>query len=57
MSRYTVKVAKSDLWAAIRKKCRDCCGNSTKEVRLCHLEDCPLHPFRFGKAIENGDDN
>ncbi len=34
---------------AIRKKCLSCCANSPKEVRLCGIEDCPLHSFRFGR--------
>ena len=34
---------------AIRKNCLDCCNGSAKEVRLCPIEDCPLHQFRFGK--------
>lgn len=37
---------------AIRQKCIDCCGGSYKEVELCHLEDCPLFPYRFGKRPE-----
>ena len=34
---------------AIRKHCLDCCAGSADEVRICHLETCPLFPFRFGK--------
>ena len=34
---------------AIRAKCIDCCCGDTREVRLCPAEDCPLHPFRYGK--------
>jgi hypothetical protein len=34
---------------AIRKHCLDCCAGSSEEVKICHLETCPLHPFRFGK--------
>lgn len=34
---------------AIREKCLDCCCDSANEVRLCPAQDCPLHPFRFGK--------
>ncbi|MCD8215263.1 MAG: hypothetical protein LUC97_06465 [Clostridiales bacterium] len=34
---------------AIRAKCLDCCCGSSNEVKLCPAEDCPLHPFRFGK--------
>lgn len=34
---------------AIRKYCLGCAGNSSNEVKLCSIEKCPLHPFRFGK--------
>ena len=34
---------------AIRMKCLDCCLDSVNEVKLCTIENCPLHPFRFGK--------
>lgn len=34
---------------AIRAKCLDCCCGNSNEVKLCPCEDCPLHPFRFGK--------
>lgn len=34
---------------AIRAKCIDCCGGSMAEVKLCEIEDCALHPFRFGR--------
>lgn len=49
---------------AIRIKCLDCCGYcpaldkhltkedlraATKEVELCEIETCALHPYRFGK--------
>jgi hypothetical protein len=34
---------------AARSKCLDCCNGSPNEVKLCPAEDCPLHPFRFGK--------
>ena len=32
---------------AIRAHCLQC-AMSSFEVKMCHLEDCPLHPFRFG---------
>ena len=35
---------------AIRLKCLDCSGGSSKEVRMCNITTCPLHPFRFGKT-------
>ena len=34
---------------AIRKHCLDCCCNSSNEVKLCQVESCALHPFRFGE--------
>ena len=34
---------------AIRKKCLDCCCGSSNEVKLCQVESCALHPYRFGK--------
>jgi len=34
---------------AIRKNCLECQCGSLKEVRKCDIDDCPLHPFRFGK--------
>ncbi len=34
---------------SIRDKCIECCNGSKREVKLCPLEDCALHPFRFGK--------
>ena len=33
---------------AIKCYCRDCAGDSPKEVALCHIVDCPLWPYRFG---------
>jgi hypothetical protein len=34
---------------AIRAFCLGCSGDSTAEVKNCHIEMCPLHPFRMGK--------
>lgn len=34
---------------AIRAYCLDCVCGSYHEVELCPAEECPLHPFRFGK--------
>ena len=34
---------------SIRKKCLECSGGSPKEVTECHITDCPLFPYRFGK--------
>ena len=35
----------------IRKKCLDCSGGSSKEVRLCNIPTCPLYIFRSGKSL------
>lgn len=34
---------------AIREKCKDCCGNSAQEVKLCPVKSCKNWPYRFGK--------
>jgi hypothetical protein len=45
---------------AIRAKCLDCMGGSSKEVKRCNIPDCSLFPYRLGKRpkqekrIENG---
>lgn len=33
---------------AIKKPCRECAGDSPKEVWLCLSKDCSLFPFRQG---------
>lgn len=33
---------------AIRLKCLECCCGQMAEVRLCHIQDCPLWAYRFG---------
>lgn len=38
------------MWKNIRKKCMNCSGESENEVRLCPVLNCPLFPYRFGKA-------
>ncbi len=39
---------------AIRAKCLDCCGGSSKEVRDCTAGDsCPLFPYRTGHRPAN----
>ena len=35
---------------AIKAFCKDCAGNSTKELRLCPCISCPLHSYRFGTS-------
>ena len=34
---------------AIREYCLGCCLGQVNEVKLCPDEECPLHPFRFGR--------
>lgn len=34
---------------AIRLRCLDCSGFSSKEVNLCPVTGCPLYPYRLGK--------
>jgi len=33
---------------AIRAKCLECCCGSRKEVKMCHIINCPLWPYRLG---------
>ena len=33
---------------AIRAKCLECSCGQTKEVRLCTIKNCALHPYRMG---------
>ena len=33
---------------AIRARCLDCSGGSSKEVRSCTINDCPLYEYRLG---------
>jgi hypothetical protein len=35
---------------AVRRKCLDCCADSSHEVRLCVAITCPSWPFRMGKS-------
>ena len=34
---------------AIRHRCLDCCAGSAREVSLCPVHSCSLHPYRFGR--------
>ena len=36
---------------AIRKRCIDCAGGSSKQVSECNEKDCSLNEFRTGKRI------
>lgn len=33
---------------AIRKYCLSCGDGTSKDVELCSIRNCPLHPYRFG---------
>jgi hypothetical protein len=53
------KIAKADLWRAIRAHCLACGGagstaQAATNVRRCNRLDCPLHPYRFGRAPRKG---
>ena len=37
--------------AAIRAKCRECCGGSDREVWLCMNQGCPLWSWRPTKPV------
>ena len=49
-------MAKMTPMKAIRAKCLDCCAGQVAEIRHCELENCPLHPYRFGKRPKEGTD-
>jgi hypothetical protein len=34
---------------AIKANCLDCSGGSYIQLKNCHLTNCPLWPYRFGK--------
>lgn len=36
---------------AIRQKCLECQNASAHNVRHCHITDCPLWPWRFGRVM------
>lgn len=66
VERYQAKVKNPK--SAIRAKCVECSGGSLKEVQMCPVKACALHPFRLGENIfhkktrdrlarENGDDH
>lgn len=42
---------------AIRAKCLDCCCGDSKEVRLCTIKSCPLHPYRMGREEKSDTSN
>jgi hypothetical protein len=40
---------------SIRAKCLDCTGDQPKEVRLCPVHACPIHPYRMGRRPNKDD--
>ncbi len=50
------------LLKVMRRYCLRCSGNSKKQVKVCNITDCPLHPYRnctvlvqidmFGKEVQ-----
>ena len=38
---------------AIREKCRNCSGWSSKEVEFCLFTDCQIYPYRTGKGKQD----
>ena len=47
VKRYQDKVKNPK--SAIRAKCVECSGGSLKEVQVCPVTTCALHPFRMGE--------
>jgi hypothetical protein len=40
---------KSEILAAIRRHCLDCCCEAPSEVARCGAKTCPLHAYRMGR--------
>ena len=40
---------KKEILLTIRAKCIDCAGGSKREVALCPVYTCGLHPIRSGR--------
>jgi hypothetical protein len=40
---------KAAILSAIRQKCLDCSCQQPSEVRACHITECALWPYRFGR--------
>ena len=38
---------------SIRQKCLSCMTGSSDQVNKCHLENCPLWAYRFGKKTNS----
>ncbi len=39
----------------INHKCLKCVCGSSNEIHKCHMSDCPLWPFRFGRLPQQED--
>lgn len=40
---------------AIRQHCKECCCGQVKEIKLCSIKECPLHPYRMGRRPKQED--
>jgi hypothetical protein len=47
------KAQDGSMKAALELKCITCSGMSTSEVGQCHIDDCPLYPFRPFQPTES----
>lgn len=52
-----LKVSAHKPLRAIRKKCLECSGGSSTEVKLCSVTKCPLYEFRSGQVPESKADS
>ena len=43
-------MARRSMSRAIAEKCIDCSGGQKREVENCPIKNCPLYPYRMGKA-------
>ena len=39
---------------AVRRKCLDCTVGQIAEIRRCHITNCALWPYRFGRSPFHG---
>ena len=44
------------LFKAVQRKCRECCGGSTKEVEECEMDRCALWPWRNASPATAGEE-
>ena len=50
-SKYRIPTAMK----AIRAKCLDCGVGSSSDAKLCHIPECPIWPYRFGRNPKEDD--